>query len=101
MACLASRIPYGEPLTVEVLSKIEAAEDYLSTLGFSPLRVRSHEKMARIEIEPGQFEKLLDDKLQGEIVSRLKGLGYTYVTLDMAGFRSGSMNEVLTSEQIK
>jgi uncharacterized protein len=101
MACLASRVPYGEPLTVETLSKIEAAEDYLSTLGFSPLRVRSHEKLARIEIEPGQFEKLLNEKVREEIVSRLKGLGYTYVTFDLEGFRSGSMNEVLGLEQIK
>ena len=95
MACLASRVPYGEPLTVEKLSKIEAAEDYLSTVGFSPLRLRSHGKLARIEVEPGQFEKLLDEKLREEIVSRLKGLGYTYVTFDLEGFRSGSMNEVL------
>ena len=95
MACLASRVPYGEPLTVEKLSKIEAAEDYLSTVGFSPLRLRSHGKLARIEVEPGQFEKLLDEKLREEIVSRLKGLGYTYVTFDLEGFRSGSMNEAL------
>ena len=101
MACLASRVPYGQQLTAETLSRIEAAEDYLSTLGFSPLRLRSYEKMARIEIEPGQFEKLLDDKLRGEIVGRLKGLGYTYVTFDLEGFRSGSMNEVLSPEQIK
>ena len=95
MACLASRVPYGEPLTLEKLSKIEAAEDYLSTVGFSPLRLRSHSKLARIEVEPGQFENLLDEKLREEIVSRLKGLGYTYVTFDLEGFRSGSMNEVL------
>ena len=101
MACLASRVPYGEPLTAETLSKIEAAEDYLSTLGFSPLRLRSHEKLARIEIEPKQFDKLLDEKLRDEIISRLKGLGYTYVTFDLQGFRSGAMNEALSPEQTK
>ncbi len=101
MACLASRVPYGEPLTVETLSRVEAAEDFLSTLGFSPLRLRSHGKLARIEIEPEQFEKLQDDKVRNEIVGRLKGLGYTYVTFDLEGFRSGSMNEALSPEQIK
>ncbi|NIA07151.1 MAG: ATP-dependent sacrificial sulfur transferase LarE [Actinobacteria bacterium] len=101
MACLASRVPYGQPLTAEALSKIEAGEDFLSTLGFSPLRLRSHEKLARIEIAPGQFDKLLDAKLRESIVSRLKGLGYTYVTFDLQGFRSGAMNEALSPEQIK
>jgi len=101
MACLASRFPYGQTLTVKSLSRVEAAEDFLSTLGFSPLRLRSHETIARIEISPQQFDKLLDEKLRGEIVSRLKGLGYTYITFDLQGFRSGSMNEALSPEQIK
>ena len=73
----------------------------MSTLGFSPLRLRSHEKLARIEVSPEQFDKLLDEKLRSEIVSRLKGLGYTYVTFDLQGFRSGAMNEALSPEQTK
>ena len=101
MACLASRVPYGEALTAETLSKVEAGEDYLSTLGFSPLRLRSHGKLARIEIEPKQFEELLDEKLRERIIGQLKGLGYTYVTFDLKGFRSGSMNEALSDEEKK
>ena len=101
MACLASRIPYGQPLTTESLSRVEAAEEFLAALGFSPLRVRSHESIARIEISPDQFAKLLDQKLQEKIIARLKQLGYTYITFDLAGFRSGSMNETLSPEQKK
>lgn len=99
MACLASRFPYGQRLTQQSLSRVEAAEDFLLTAGFSPLRVRSHDTMARIEVSPGQFAKLLDEKLRDKIVGRLKQLGYTYVTFDLQGFRSGSMNEPLSDEQ--
>ena len=101
MACLASRFPYGQRLTAEGLWRVEAAEDFLTTEGFSPLRVRSHDEMARIEISPSQFAKLLDEKLRGRIVARLKQLGYTYVTFDLQGFRSGSMNEGLSDEEKK
>ena len=101
MACLASRFPYGQTLTAESLARVEAAEDFLSELGFSPLRLRSHDILARIEVSPTQFEKLLDDQLRSQIISRLKALGYTYVTFDLQGFRSGSMNEPLTPEQTK
>ncbi len=96
MACLASRFPYGQRLTPEALSRVEAAEDFLTVAGFSPLRVRTHESIARIEISPSQFAKLLDEKLREKIVARLKQLGYTYVTFDLQGFRSGSMNEPLS-----
>ena len=99
MACLASRFPYGQTLTAEKLSRVEAAEDYLSDMGFSPLRVRTHEKSARIEVSPEQFDKLLDAKMRGQIIEHLKELGYTYVTFDLEGFRSGSMNEALSPEQ--
>ncbi|MCK4850922.1 MAG: ATP-dependent sacrificial sulfur transferase LarE [Phycisphaerae bacterium] len=99
MACLASRFPYGQRLTTEALARVEAAEDFLTVAGFSPLRVRSHDTMARIEISPGQFAKLLDEKLREKIVARLKQLGYIYITFDLQGFRSGSMNEPLSDEQ--
>ncbi len=101
MACLASRFPYGQKLTLQNLSQVEAAEDFLLKAGFSPLRVRSHDTIARIEISPGQFDKLLDEKFREKIIVRLKQLGYTYITFDLAGFRSGSMNEPLSDEQKK
>ena len=99
MACLASRFPYGQRLTPEGLARVEAAEDFLTVAGFSPLRVRTHDTIARIEISPSQFAKLLDEKLREKIIARLKQLGYTYVTFDLQGFRSGSMNEPLSDEQ--
>jgi len=92
-ACLASRIPYGTPITPERLDQIERAEQALDELGVAQLRVRHHDEVARIEVEPGDFETVL---AQCEwIVERLKALGFSYVTLDLAGFRSGSMNEVI------
>jgi uncharacterized protein len=93
MACLASRIPYGEQITKEKLIMVERAEDYLKTLGFSQLRVRNHSGIARIEVLPDEFEKAL--KNQGSIANKLKELGFDYVTLDLEGYRSGSMDEVL------
>jgi len=99
MACLASRIPYGQPLTAQTLNRVEQAEAFLSDLGFSPLRVRTHESIARIEISSAQFGRLLNADLRQLVIDRLKELGYTYVTFDLAGFRSGSMNEALSPQQ--
>ncbi len=93
MACLSSRIPYGTPVTVEALRRIEKAEQALRELGFRQLRVRHHNNLARIEVPPQDFPRLLE--VRDEIVQRLKGAGYTYVTMDLTGFRSGSMNEML------
>ena len=90
MACLASRIPYGELLTEKNLSQVEMAEEFLLSKGFNQLRVRIHGKIARIEILPAEFDKII--KNREEITSRLKNLGFDYVTLDLQGFRSGSMN---------
>ena len=90
MACLASRIPYGEPLTAKKLSQVEAAEEFLLNAGFKQLRVRVHGKIARIEVLPEDFPMLLN--LREEISARLKDLGFAYVTLDLQGYRSGSMN---------
>lgn len=95
MACLASRIPYGTPVTVEALRQVGAAEAALRALGFRQLRVRHHGDVARIELEPGDMPLLLDPGRRTEAVRRVREAGFRYVTLDLAGFRSGSMNEAL------
>ena len=90
MACLASRIPYGEILTAEKLSRVEQAEKFLAEAGFNQLRVRVHGKIARIEVLPEDFAAVI--KLREKISARLKTLGFEYVTLDLQGYRVGSMN---------
>ena len=90
MACLASRFVYGEPLTEKKLSAVELAEEFLLSAGFNQLRVRVHGNIARIEILPEDFSKLLS--IREKISARLRDLGFDYVTLDLQGFRSGSMN---------
>jgi uncharacterized protein len=92
-ACLSSRIPYGTPITLEMLSQVERAELVFKKMDFGQLRVRHHEDIARIEVPPDEFENVLAHRDQ--IVDELQALGYTYVTLDLAGYRSGSMNEAL------
>jgi len=93
-ACLSSRIPYGSSVTVEKLSQIEQAEKKLKDLGFEQLRVRHHDQVARIEVEQKDFHTVLEKR--EKIVESFKLLGYNYVTLDLFGFRSGSMNETMT-----
>ena len=93
MACLASRVPYGRKVTEEVLGRIESAEDALKGLGFAQCRVRDHYPIARIEITTDDIPVVVE--LRRQIVEALKAAGYTYVTLDLEGFRSGSMNDVL------
>jgi uncharacterized protein len=98
MACLASRIPYGTPVTVESLSAVEQAEAYMRSLGIAQLRVRHHvlpsgDTLARVETDGAGLTILLEHR--GEVTSRLKGLGYLHVTIDLAGYRSGSMNEAI------
>ena len=95
MACLSSRIPYGSPVTIEALDQIEAAEAFLRSLGLRELRVRHHGQVARIELDEGGMAVLMRNGRRQAVVERFKQLGFTYVTLDLAGFRSGSMNEVL------
>ena len=95
LACLSSRVPYGTPVTVGVLSQIERAEAFLYENGFNNFRVRHHGKVARIEVGPADMARLIDEGLRNSVVSALKELGYTYVTLDLQGFRSGSGNEAL------
>ncbi len=92
-ACLASRIPYGDRITEEKLAMVEQAEDYLKGIGFSQVRVRAHGQIARIEVLKGEMENAL--AFGDEIAIELRRIGFQYVTLDLQGFRSGSMNEVL------
>lgn len=97
-ACLSSRFPYGTKITPDKLLVVGEAEDYLRSLGFNELRVRHHDKIARIEINKKDFPKLLE--MAEEVSQKIKGLGYLYVTLDLEGFRSGSMNLSLSEEEI-
>jgi len=95
MACLSSRFPYFDPIDSPGLRMVDRAEEYLRSLGFSQLRVRHHRQSARIELEPADFPRILEEGMREAIVSRLKEIGYVYVTLDLAGYRTGSMNEPL------
>jgi pyridinium-3,5-biscarboxylic acid mononucleotide sulfurtransferase len=94
-ACLASRFPYGEDITEDALKRIDQAEEFLFSLGFKQVRVRHYQNLARIEVYPEEMERLMEGSLRERVVRRLKEIGYQYVTLDLQGFRSGSMNEVL------
>ena len=99
-ACLASRFVYGEKITREKLSMVERAEELLRELGFSQFRVRIHGTMARIEILPTDFSRLIEEKTRQMICRELKSLGFTYVSMDLTGYRTGSMNETLTGRQL-
>ena len=94
-ACLASRIPYGEIITAEKLSMAQQGEQLLLEKGFGQLRVRVHGNLARIEVLPEEMERLMHEPLRGEIYRGLKKLGFSYVALDLKGYRTGSLNEVL------
>jgi uncharacterized protein len=95
MACLASRFPYDSAITVERLSQVEQAEEFLrQELGFSQVRVRHHDAIARIEVPPHDLARPISLPLREHVVAELKKLGYAFVTVDLQGFRSGSMNEV-------
>lgn len=95
-ACLASRIPYGTHITLEILKKIEEAENYLIELGFSQMRVRYHGEIARIELLPNDIKKIFDNNLQKKIYMKYKEIGFLYTTIDIIGYRTGSMNDSLT-----
>lgn len=94
-ACLSSRIEYGRPVTIANLAQVEAAEEALHTLGFPQVRVRHHGDLARIEIAQTDLERALSLPVFQQITAALRLLGFRYVTLDMEGYRSGSMNQVL------
>jgi len=97
LACLASRIPYGERITPQKLSKIDRAEDYLRKLGFIQFRVRSHGDIARVEVSPEERPKMFDTAMLDNISKEFKEYGYHYVCLDMEGYKTGSLNLALTS----
>ena len=93
MACFSSRIPYGSKVDVASLQMIYKAEKFLHELGFHQLRVRHHDKIARIEVERSEIPRLIEEEMSRLVTDGLRKIGYTYVTLDLLGFRSGSMNE--------
>ena len=94
-ACLASRFPYRTGVTADGLRRVDAAEEIFRKLGFEQVRVRHHGSVARVEVEPDDFAALLDTKTRERIVQALRKLGWNYVTLDLEGYRTGSLNEVL------
>jgi uncharacterized protein len=96
--CLSSRVEYGRPVTREVLAQVEQAEDSLRQLGFRELRVRHHGELARVEIARNELPRALSMEMLDAITAALKGAGFQYVTLDCAGFRSGSLNAILPAE---
>lgn len=99
MACLSSRIPYGEPVTTEALAMIEAAEAVLRDAGFFEVRVRHHKNLARIEVGADEIHRFFEDELRTAVIDAIKAAGYAYVTLDLQGYRRGSGNEVLSENK--
>jgi len=97
--CLASRISYGLEINKERLKQIEEAEDFLRTLGLVEFRVRHHDTIARIEVNAEDIEKITKEPTRTQIVEKLKSLGFKFVTIDLQGFRSGSLNELLTEDE--
>ncbi|MHC4557165.1 MAG: ATP-dependent sacrificial sulfur transferase LarE [Planctomycetota bacterium] len=94
--CLASRVTYGLEVTEKRLKQVEQAEDFLRQLGFVEFRVRHHDTIARIEVKPEDMEKVTTEPERYQIIEKLKSLGFKYITVDLQGFRSGSLNELLT-----
>ena len=95
MACLASRIPYGEPVTDEKLKMVEEAESFLARNGFCQFRVRHHGDVARIEVDIADLKKIMDKTLREKIVERFKDIGFLHIALDLEGYVTGSMNRAL------
>lgn len=95
LACLASRFPYGTEIKAADVARVAAAEKLLRSLGFSQLRVRHHGDTARLEVEPGRAALLFRPAVRGKVLAGLKKLGYTYVAVDLEGYRTGSLNEAL------
>jgi len=100
-ACLSSRFPYGQSITEEKISMVSEAETYLRGLGLIQFRVRHHETIARIEILPEDIHILTNSPAREELTAKFKKIGFTYVTLDLEGYRSGSMNEILSETELK
>ena len=100
-ACLSSRIPYHSEVTAEKLSMIEQAEAVLHRLGFRGCRVRHHDEVARLELADGQISLAVDPEIRKTLVRELKAIGYQYISLDLQGYRSGSLNEGLTIQKME
>ena len=100
LACLSSRFPYGTKITPDRLRRVDDFEDGLRELGFRQLRVRFHDSIARLEIDHADLARIVQPGVREQVVSLGKRLGFNYVALDLAGFRSGSLNEVLPSDQL-
>ena len=94
-ACLSSRVPYGMPVTIETLSRIEKAENVLREFGFRQIRVRAHGELARIEIAPDELPRALQAEMAEAIAARVRSAGFVYATLDLDGYRQGSLNAAL------
>jgi uncharacterized protein len=94
-ACLSSRLPYGTEVTPERLAQVEAGEERLRALGFRQVRLRHHGELARVEIDPGELPRALDPAVARAIVAAIKPLGFRFVSLDLEGYRTGALNEVL------
>jgi len=92
MACLATRVPYYQKISRESLKKIEKAEAYLRLLGFTQVRVRHYNETARLEIDPEEFQQIINREKRSKIIQRFKELGYIYISLDLEGYRTGSLN---------
>lgn len=101
LACLASRFPYGTEITPPRLEQVQKSEEFLRALGLGQLRVRYHGNLARIEVPPGDFKRIVEGERREQVLRALKEAGFTYVTLDLQGYRTGAMNEVLEKEQEK
>jgi uncharacterized protein len=97
--CLASRIAYGIEVTEQRLRQIDEAEDFLRKLGLAEFRVRHHDTIARIEVQPGDIDRIAAEPLRSQVVAKMKSLGFKFVTIDLQGFRSGSLNEPLSEKE--
>lgn len=95
LACYSSRIPYGKPVTVEALTRIGRAERLVRGLGFARVRVRHHDSIARIEVDPAELPRLVEPATRAAIDAGLRDLGYLYVTVDLRGYRTGSLNDAI------
>ncbi|MCA1850481.1 MAG: ATP-dependent sacrificial sulfur transferase LarE [Acidobacteria bacterium] len=96
--CLSSRLAYGTPVTIARLRAVETGEEIMRALGFREFRVRHHDELVRLEIAPAELDRALDRTVVDELARRFRALGFRYVTLDLHGYRTGAMNEVLNSD---
>ena len=99
-ACLSSRFPYGETITEEKLHMVDRAEQFLLDQGFHQLRVRIHDRIARIELLPEEFPKFMREEIRLKVYQEFRKIGFSYVALDLLGYRTGSMNETLSETEL-